>query len=223
MKRLNITKERFEKSRYFTKKYGNLKFVSESGKLYKTSKGQVLMFKEGIFGDIGDALDDGIRGVKKFFHKAKFKKGDKIMVCMGDFSPPGVKHGLEVLDVKYGGWAGDAWEYRTGTDVWGNPEWWPELRVALDTNPDGGYEKYDPQKFPEFKKLEKYMKESRNSKFGKKFVKEGYDTDDFDEELATLCYDEGAEVINACHVIENFNEKVKSLTGWDVINPDTMW
>ena len=32
------------------------------------------MYTEGFFGDLGDALDDGIRGVKKFFHKAKFKK-----------------------------------------------------------------------------------------------------------------------------------------------------
>lgn len=46
MKKLNITKERFEKSRYFTKKYGNLEYVSESGRLFKTNKGKVLMFKE---------------------------------------------------------------------------------------------------------------------------------------------------------------------------------
>lgn len=46
MKKLNITKERFEKSRYFTKKYGNLEYVSESGKMFKTDKGKVLMFSE---------------------------------------------------------------------------------------------------------------------------------------------------------------------------------
>ena len=46
MKKLNVTKERFEKSRYFTKKYGNLEYVSESGKMFKTNKGKVLMFKE---------------------------------------------------------------------------------------------------------------------------------------------------------------------------------
>ena len=44
MKKLNITKERFEKSRYFTKKYGKLAFVSESGKTYKTEKGHILKF-----------------------------------------------------------------------------------------------------------------------------------------------------------------------------------
>ena len=46
MKKLNITKERFEKSRYFQKKYGKLEYVSESGRLFKTNKGKVLLFKE---------------------------------------------------------------------------------------------------------------------------------------------------------------------------------
>lgn len=46
MKKLNVTKEQFEKSNYFTKKYGKLEYVSESGKLFKTNKGKVLMFKE---------------------------------------------------------------------------------------------------------------------------------------------------------------------------------
>ena len=46
MKKLNITKEQFEKSRYFTKKYGKLEYVSESGRLFKTNKDKVLMFKE---------------------------------------------------------------------------------------------------------------------------------------------------------------------------------
>ena len=44
MKKLNITKEQFEKSRYFKNKYGTLEYVSESGKAFKTSKGKVLMF-----------------------------------------------------------------------------------------------------------------------------------------------------------------------------------
>ena len=48
MKKLNITKEAFEKSRYFTRKYGKLEYVSESGKLFKTNKGKVLMFKEAV-------------------------------------------------------------------------------------------------------------------------------------------------------------------------------
>ena len=48
MKRLNVTKERFEKSRYFQRKYGKLEYVSESGKLYKTNKGKILKFKESL-------------------------------------------------------------------------------------------------------------------------------------------------------------------------------
>ena len=44
MKKLNITKEAFEKSKYFKDKYGELEYVSESGKLFKTDKGNVLKF-----------------------------------------------------------------------------------------------------------------------------------------------------------------------------------
>ena len=51
MKKLNITKEQFNKSKYFKNKYGNLEYVSESGKLFKTDKGQVLKFKESV-GDV---------------------------------------------------------------------------------------------------------------------------------------------------------------------------
>ena len=46
MKKLNITKEAFNKSRYFQNKYGKLEYVSESGKIYKTDKGQVIKFNE---------------------------------------------------------------------------------------------------------------------------------------------------------------------------------
>ena len=48
MKKRNITKEAFEKSKYFTNKYGTLEYVSESGKIFKTSKGKLLKFKESI-------------------------------------------------------------------------------------------------------------------------------------------------------------------------------
>ena len=46
MKKLNITKEQFNRSNYFQRKYGKLEYVSESGRLFKTSKGKVLKFKE---------------------------------------------------------------------------------------------------------------------------------------------------------------------------------
>ena len=45
MKKLNITKEQFEKSRYFKNKYGKLEYVNESGKVFKTDKGKVLQSK----------------------------------------------------------------------------------------------------------------------------------------------------------------------------------
>ena len=46
MKKLNITKEQDEESKYFNKKYGALKFISEAGKLFKTRKGEILKVKE---------------------------------------------------------------------------------------------------------------------------------------------------------------------------------
>ena len=46
MKKLNITREAFEKSNYFKNKYGELEYVSESGKVFKTSKGKLIKFKE---------------------------------------------------------------------------------------------------------------------------------------------------------------------------------
>ena len=65
MKRLNITKEQYNKSRYFKNKYGKLEYVSESGNVFKTSKGKVLMFKESDTGwvvgeqewNVGDRVD----------------------------------------------------------------------------------------------------------------------------------------------------------------------
>ena len=59
MKKLNITKETFEKSKYFKNKYGNLEYVSESGKLFKTEKGKILMFKES---HLMNEMDSGFEG-----------------------------------------------------------------------------------------------------------------------------------------------------------------
>ena len=57
MKKLNITKEQFNRSNYFQRKYGKLKYVSESGRLYKTNKGKVLKFiNESKDFDASDAL-----------------------------------------------------------------------------------------------------------------------------------------------------------------------
>ena len=48
MKKLNITKKQYNESKYFQTKYGKLEYVSESGKLYKTTKGKVLKFNESL-------------------------------------------------------------------------------------------------------------------------------------------------------------------------------
>ena len=42
MKKLNITKKQYDESKYFNSKYGKLKYVSESGNVYKTDKGVVI-------------------------------------------------------------------------------------------------------------------------------------------------------------------------------------
>lgn len=53
MKKLNITKEQFNHSKYLQRKYGRLEYVSESGKLFKTNKGKVLKFNEGFMSNMG--------------------------------------------------------------------------------------------------------------------------------------------------------------------------
>ena len=198
MKKLNITKEHFEKSNYFNKKYGKLEYVSESGKLFKTDKGKILMFKEGVFGDIGDAIDSGVRGVRKFFHgKPKFKKGDIVMLCLADFSPSEVHHGEEIEDVK---WNGRCWEYKMGNDPFGNAQWWPEDRVAEDPEPDKRSEPYVPEKFPEFKKFgKKFTKEASESEWLNTFKKAQDFVDKACEQLEIVAFEGGANVGNPIH------------------------
>ena len=60
MKKLNITKEQFNRSNYFQRKYGKLEYVSESGRLFKTSKGKVLKFTESYEDEYDDEnMGDG--------------------------------------------------------------------------------------------------------------------------------------------------------------------
>ena len=58
MKKLNITKEQFNRSSYFQRKYGKLEYVSESGKLFKTNKGKVLRFNESADQTLEDIVDN---------------------------------------------------------------------------------------------------------------------------------------------------------------------
>ena len=99
MKKLNITKKQYDESKYFNKKYGSIKFVSESGKHYKTDKGVVLALEgtdpaqtDESLKDIGDAIKGtakeiggkikaGAAKAKKAIGdaiKGPFRKGDQV-------------------------------------------------------------------------------------------------------------------------------------------------
>ena len=58
MKKLNITKKQYNESKFFTKKYGALKYVSESGKLFKTDKGVVLALESADEDEPAGPIDD---------------------------------------------------------------------------------------------------------------------------------------------------------------------
>ena len=90
MKKLNITKKQYDESKYFNNKYGALKFVSESGKLFKTDKGVVLALEgtdtveptDESLADIGAAIKktggEVVDKVKHGYKKAKQAVGDWI-------------------------------------------------------------------------------------------------------------------------------------------------
>ena len=79
MKKLNITKEQFNRSRYFKNKYGKLEYVSESGKLFKTSKGNVLKFNE--------SDDENVNAVQDAY--------DKYRACSTE---PKICHAVKIND-----------------------------------------------------------------------------------------------------------------------------
>ena len=79
MKKLNITKEQFNRSNYFKNKYGELEYVSESGKIFKTNKGKILKFtKEDSSDEWDDAIFKPSNELQKLYKqlKAKYGKGD---------------------------------------------------------------------------------------------------------------------------------------------------
>ena len=73
MKKLPITKEAFEKSKYFQNKYGKLEYVSESGKLFKTDKGKIMKFKESISSEEDPDLDEDSIGMMEDITNVVFK------------------------------------------------------------------------------------------------------------------------------------------------------
>lgn len=87
MKKLNITKKQYEESKYFNKKYGALKFVSESGKFFKTDKGVVLALEgtetqgadaQGAEGDEGQKTDESIKDIGDAIKGTAKELGGKI-------------------------------------------------------------------------------------------------------------------------------------------------
>ena len=111
MKKLNITKKQYDESKYFNKKYGAIKFVSESGKHYKTDKGVVLALEgtepdadpnaeptdesladignaiKGTAKEIGGKIKDGAKKAAKSaanFFKGNFRKNDTVEVSGGE-------------------------------------------------------------------------------------------------------------------------------------------
>ena len=97
MKKLNITKEQFNRSNYFQKKYGKLEYVSESGRLFKTSKGKVLKFNEAVsYGLTNDELD---RELDNGLDDGSIKVGD-IMYSVYSWDYDTVPHFYKVCQVK---------------------------------------------------------------------------------------------------------------------------
>ena len=78
MKKLNITKKHFNESKYFQDKYGKLEYVSESGKVFKTSKGNLLKFKESNELVNEDAVDDDLKLLDQYCSGIKGNLNDAI-------------------------------------------------------------------------------------------------------------------------------------------------
>ena len=87
MKKLNISKEHFNESKYFIKKYGELEYVSESGKIYKTTSGNILKFmieSDDVNSNYNIIERDGgytlyVNGNEAGFMELTFKYGDSII------------------------------------------------------------------------------------------------------------------------------------------------
>lgn len=171
MKKLSITKESFEKSKYFTNKYGKLEYVSESGKLFKTEKGKILKFKESSDDDLYDfyewlksntELDSGIH-VK--FHDNEDGSGSIEMIFTDRYQwaddveegnlpkseDAGIKEWIALFERKA---AKNGWELDTDEDE-------DEDEFYLILSPSSEYQE-------------------SAKKFGKKFTKENVEAPDED-------------------------------------------
>lgn len=100
MKKLNITKKQYDESKYFNNKYGSIKFVSESGKLFKTNKGVVLAL-EGT--EPTDQENESLSDIGNAIKKTAGEVGDKVKAGVGK-AKDAVKTGVK----KVGRSIGDA-------------------------------------------------------------------------------------------------------------------
>ena len=132
MKKLNITKKQFSESKYFTTKYGKLEYVSESGSVYKTDKGNVLKFKESknlVNEGAGAGYTVEIKGLK--FGKIidyKYEKGKKSW-------EDSCKVKVEVVHGTY----------EIGAESYYDDFFWQEHEFGItpDAKIDGGYAIFD--------------------------------------------------------------------------------
>jgi hypothetical protein len=168
MKKLNITKERFEKSNYFKNKYGKLEYVSESGKLFKTSKGKILKFNEGAY---HDKTHLNIRDYDKLPDEEKDNYvepmfGIGMVVNLSDeFYKYADMYGREEPKT---GWHIKDVEYTKIRKIW-------EYYIVNDDSPyhhDKGFWAEEDEICDEYD-------ESTKKKFGRKF-KESFNKDDYD-------------------------------------------
>ena len=133
MKKLNITKKQFSESNYFQKKYGTLKYVSESGNVYKTDKGNVLKFVKESKNLVNEGAGAGytveIKGLK--FGKIidyKYEKGKKSW-------EDSCKVKVEVVHGTY----------EIGAESYYDDFFWQEheFDITPDAKIDGGYAIFD--------------------------------------------------------------------------------
>lgn len=121
MKKLNITKKQYDESKYFTNKYGNLKYMSESGKLYKTDKGVVLALEatEDDEEDKGKDDDEEPKGAEEIGgdeeEEVTVKKEDLANALQGVIDT--VKDIAADNDVELPGEKGDEEEGEPGDDL----------------------------------------------------------------------------------------------------------